>query len=153
MASQYEWHLYCSSIWKYDNQCFWDALWLYYSMCVHNYGGTLAQVRNWTLSQMLAVMWKWNVEHWSETLKVEHTPNINKLYFILNHCNSSFSSQLPPAPTHPILLHTHQVITHPVLQYLITLFLLQGSSSRPVTSNHMEWLNTECCVLNHHSVK
>ena len=22
MASQYEWHSYCSSIWKYDNQCF-----------------------------------------------------------------------------------------------------------------------------------
>ena len=46
MASQFEWHSYCSSIWKYDNQCFWDALWLYYSTCVHNYGGTFARVTN-----------------------------------------------------------------------------------------------------------
>ena len=53
MASQYEWHSYCSSIWKYDNQCFWDALWLYYSTCVHNYGGTFAWVTNWTLKWML----------------------------------------------------------------------------------------------------
>ena len=52
MASQYEWHTYCSSIWKYDNQCFWDALWLYYSTCVYNYGGTFAQATNWTLSQV-----------------------------------------------------------------------------------------------------
>ena len=52
VARQYEWHSYCSSIWKYDNQCFWDALWLSYSTCVHNYGGTFAQVTNWTMSQV-----------------------------------------------------------------------------------------------------
>ena len=52
MASQYEWHSYCSLIWKYDKQCFWEALWLYYFTCVHNYGGTFAWVTNWTLSQV-----------------------------------------------------------------------------------------------------
>ena len=63
MASQYEWHSYCSSIWKYDNQCFWDALWLYYSTCVHNYGGTFARVTNWTLSQVCPVIHHRQSEH------------------------------------------------------------------------------------------
>ena len=40
MAKQYEWHSYCSSILKYDNQCFWDALWLYYSTVVLKWNAT-----------------------------------------------------------------------------------------------------------------
>ena len=58
MASQYEWHSYCSSTWKYDNQCFWDAIWLYNSTSVYNYVGSFVQVTNWTLSQVLfPVLW------------------------------------------------------------------------------------------------
>ena len=71
MASQYEWHSYCSLTWKYDNQCFWDALWLYYSTSVYNYVGSFVQVTNWTLSQVI-VQSRVELRNFQEVSRILH---------------------------------------------------------------------------------
>jgi len=58
---------------------------------------------------------------------------------ILTCCNSSFCSQLPPTP---ILLCLHLAFTDP-LQHFTTQLLLSSRGSRPVKTNHMEWLSAK----------
>ena len=57
MTNQYDLCSYCSSIWKFDNQCFQDAGRLNYSTSINNYVGTFVWVTNHTLFQVFDDYW------------------------------------------------------------------------------------------------
>ena len=59
MTSQYGWCSYCSSVWDFDNQCFWDAHQLYYFTSVDNCGGTFAWITHWTPFQVCDCSCQW----------------------------------------------------------------------------------------------